>query len=62
MADRQALVSLLSFLIGTSLGRYGDKFGAKRRGWTVGATFFQALLLMAAALCAHFSGEPALAR
>ncbi|ORY54147.1 hypothetical protein BCR35DRAFT_355931 [Leucosporidium creatinivorum] len=61
IADRQALTSLLCFLLGTSLGRLGDKIGPKRRVWVTGATLFQALLVMAAALCIHYSGEPSLA-
>ncbi|WWC90209.1 uncharacterized protein L201_005142 [Kwoniella dendrophila CBS 6074] len=59
--DQQALVSLLSFWLGTSLGRFGDKIGNRRRTWLVTATFIQALLAMAAALCAHFSGQSGIA-
>ncbi|GAA5900144.1 hypothetical protein JCM6882_002625 [Rhodosporidiobolus microsporus] len=59
--DQQALTSLLSFLLGTSLGRIGDKYGAKRRSWVMGATFMMALLAMAAALCAKYSGERSVA-
>ncbi|KAK4684390.1 hypothetical protein P7C73_g5788, partial [Tremellales sp. Uapishka_1] len=55
--DQQALTSVLSFLIGASLGRFGDKIGAKHRSWLVLATFIQALLAMAGALCAHYSHE-----
>jgi len=55
--DQQALCSLLTFLMGTSLGRIGDKIGAKKRLWLVMASFTQALLAMAAALTAHYSGE-----
>jgi uncharacterized membrane protein YoaK (UPF0700 family) len=55
--DQQAFCSLLTFLIGTSLGRFGDKIGAKKKKWLVTATFIQALLAMAAALCTHYSGE-----
>lgn len=59
--DQQALTSLLSFLVGSSLGRIGDKVGAKRRWWVMTATFMMALLTMAASLCAHFSYEPSVA-
>ncbi|WVN87595.1 uncharacterized protein L203_102778 [Cryptococcus depauperatus CBS 7841] len=55
--DQQALTSLLSFWIGASLGRFGDWSGARKRTWLVSATFVQALLVMAAALAAHYSKE-----
>jgi len=48
---------LITFLMGTSLGRIGDKVGPKKRKWLVSATFVQALLAMAAALSTHYSGE-----
>lgn len=60
--DQQALCSVLSFLIGTSLGRIGDKMGAKKRTWLVLATFIQCLCCLAAALAAHYSGESAYAQ
>ncbi|GAA5846644.1 hypothetical protein JCM3766R1_005795 [Sporobolomyces carnicolor] len=59
--DQQALTSLLSFLVGTALGRIGDKVGPRRRWWIMSATFFMSLLTMAAALCAHFSAGPSIA-
>ncbi|OCF60163.1 hypothetical protein L486_02843 [Kwoniella mangroviensis CBS 10435] len=59
--DQQALTSLLSFWIGTSLGRLGDKIGARRRTWLVLATFIQALLAMAASLAAHYCGQDGIA-
>ncbi|KAM0751261.1 hypothetical protein T439DRAFT_301192 [Meredithblackwellia eburnea MCA 4105] len=59
--DRQALVSLLSFLIGTALGRLGDRIGPKKRVWLFSATMAQALCLMAAALTAWKSGESSFA-
>jgi len=59
--DQQALTSLLSFLVGTSLGRIGDHIGPRRRWWIMSATFFMSLLTMAAALCAHFSAGPSIA-
>ena len=55
--DQQALTSLLSFLLGTSLGRIGDRVGPKKRWWVMTGTFISALFTMAAALCAHFSRE-----
>lgn len=54
MPDKQALCSLLSFLLGTSVGRIGDKIGNNSRRWLISATIIQALMLMAAALLAHF--------
>jgi len=59
--DQQALTSLLSFIVGTSLGRFGVRIGAQRRTWLIGSTFLTALLCMAASLCAHFSGEESVA-
>jgi hypothetical protein len=59
--DQQALTSLLSFILGTTLGRFGDHIGAKKRQWLILATTIQALLAMAAALLAHFSGETGIA-
>ncbi|GEM10707.1 hypothetical protein Rt10032_c12g4724 [Rhodotorula toruloides] len=59
--DQQALTSLLSFLVGSSIGRIGDKVGSRRRWWIMTATFIMALFTMAAALCAHFSHESSVA-
>jgi len=59
--DQQALTSLLSFILGASLGRIGDKIGVKKRTWLVLATLIQALFAMAAALCAHFCGQDGIA-
>ncbi|KAK4046354.1 hypothetical protein OIV83_006135 [Microbotryomycetes sp. JL201] len=59
--DQQALCSLIAFLLGASLGRFGDWYGTQKRSWIAGATFLQALLVMAASLCIHFSGEPSIA-
>lgn len=61
-ARRQALCSLICFLLGASLGQLGDRIGPKRRLWVVGSTFFQAFLVMAASLCAYFSHEPSVAQ
>ncbi|GAA5824664.1 hypothetical protein JCM11251_005294 [Rhodosporidiobolus azoricus] len=60
--DQQALTSLLSFLLGTAVGRVGDKYGPKRRSWVMFATFLMALLSLAAALCAKYSGEASVAQ
>jgi len=57
MPDRQALVSLASFLGGSFLGRVGDRFGAKSRGWLALGTLLQAGLTMAASLCALYAHE-----
>ncbi|KAM0791041.1 hypothetical protein ACM66B_004337 [Microbotryomycetes sp. NB124-2] len=59
--DQQALCSLIAFLIGASLGRFGDWYGTQKRSWIAGATFVQALLVMAASLCIHYSGEESIA-
>jgi hypothetical protein len=59
--DQQALCSLISFIIGTSLGRFGERIGAKHRTWLVLASFAQVLMAMAAALAAHYSGESGVA-
>ncbi|KAH8082362.1 hypothetical protein HD553DRAFT_343756 [Filobasidium floriforme] len=61
MPDKQALCSLLSFLLGTSLGRFGDKIGPHRRIWLISATVAQALSVMAAAIAAHYSGQSGIA-
>ncbi|KAF5323666.1 hypothetical protein D9758_018409 [Tetrapyrgos nigripes] len=50
IADRQALVSLLTFNLGALLGRIGDRVGSHTRLWLVLGTFSQALFTMAAAL------------
>lgn len=59
--DQQALTSLLSFLLGTSIGRLGDRWGCKKKGWLVTSSWIQAVLLMAAAVAGHYCGEPAVA-
>ena len=58
LPDIQALVSLLSFLVGASLGRFENIFGGGRRKlWLVTATFAQCMMAMAAALTQHFSDD-----
>lgn len=60
MPDRQALTSLCSFLIGSFLGRIGDKYGAKSRGWLAIGTLLQAALTLAASLCAIYAHQSGL--
>ena len=60
-ADQQALCSLLSFMAGNSLGRIGDKVGAKRRIWLISGSLISTLLTMAAAIAFWKSGQPSLA-
>lgn len=61
MADRQALVSLITFLGGASLGRIGDKIGNNKRLWLILGTLIQTLFTMAAALTIWKSNEGAIA-
>ncbi|KAH8116002.1 hypothetical protein DFH11DRAFT_1840503 [Phellopilus nigrolimitatus] len=61
MADRQALVSLLTFLGGASLGRLGDRIGSNTRLWLSLGTFIQALFTMAAALTVWKGGQGSVA-
>jgi Protein of unknown function (DUF1275) len=60
-ADQQALTSLISFNLGASLGRFGDKVGATSRLWLVSGTFLQALFTMAASIAIWKSGQPGVA-
>ncbi|KAK7434054.1 hypothetical protein VKT23_020380 [Stygiomarasmius scandens] len=58
LADRQALTSLLSFIIGALVARFGGNLmGARSRGWFILGTFLQALLTMAAAISIWQSGQ-----
>ena len=61
MADQQALISLLCYLGGGLLGRYGNRVGPTKRAWLVAGTFLQALFTMAAALTVWKGGEPSIA-
>lgn len=58
--DQQALTSLLTFLMGAVVGQLGNRVGGRKRIWLIGATLGQMLLMMAAALAAHFCGESGL--
>ncbi|GAA93857.1 uncharacterized protein L969DRAFT_70206 [Mixia osmundae IAM 14324] len=55
MTDRQALTSLISFLIGAALARVTDRYpsilGPKQRSWLILATLVQALFLLIASIC-----------
>ncbi|KAF7323591.1 Aldedh domain-containing protein [Mycena kentingensis (nom. inval.)] len=61
IADRQALLSLLTFNIGAFLGRVGDRIGAHRRVWLVGATLLQAVLTAVAAVTIWRSAQGSIA-
>lgn len=50
IADRQALCSVLTFILGAFIGRLGDKLGCKTRLWLSLGTFIQALFTAAAAI------------
>lgn len=50
--DQQALVSLVCFWLGASLGRIGARLGPKSRRWILAATCAQVLLTVAAAVLA----------
>jgi hypothetical protein len=60
-ADQQALVSLISFNMASSIGRFGDRIGALTRLWLVMGTFLQALFTMIAAIAIWKSGQPSVA-
>ncbi|KAJ3552493.1 hypothetical protein NM688_g4122 [Phlebia brevispora] len=57
LADKQAAVSLVAFVIGASFIRIGDRMGSSTRAWMCLGTILQALCTMAAALCAWKCGE-----
>ncbi|KAG6874124.1 hypothetical protein C0995_005540 [Termitomyces sp. Mi166 len=60
-ADQQALCSLLSFQLGASVGRFGDRVGPLKRTWLIAGTLLQALLTMVAAVTLWQSGELSIA-
>jgi hypothetical protein len=60
-ADKLALTSLISFALGATIGRIGDKMGPKSRAWLMLGTFIQALFTMSAALTIWKSGEGSVA-
>ncbi|KDQ08582.1 hypothetical protein BOTBODRAFT_72306, partial [Botryobasidium botryosum FD-172 SS1] len=59
--ERQALCALLAFLLGSFIGRIGDRIGPKRRVWLVLGTLFQGLLSLFACFTAHASRESSFA-
>ncbi|KAA1473103.1 hypothetical protein DENSPDRAFT_222914 [Dentipellis sp. KUC8613] len=61
IADQQALTSVLTFIFGASIGRLGDRMGARTRAWLALGTFIQALFTMAAAICLWKSGQGSVA-
>jgi hypothetical protein len=61
IADRQALCSLLTFLLGAFLGRIGDHVGCRKRYWIVSATLLQAGFSLGAALTSHYGGQSSFA-
>ncbi|KAJ7928154.1 hypothetical protein B0H13DRAFT_1018783 [Mycena leptocephala] len=61
IADRQAIVSLLSFNLGAFFGRLGDRMGPHKRLWLVLSTLFQVLLTMGAALAIWKSDQGSIA-
>lgn len=61
VADRQALCSVVSFILGAFLGRAGDKIGAKTRLWMTFGTFLQSLFTMGASILIWQSREGSVA-
>jgi hypothetical protein len=61
LADQQALTSLISFNLGASLGRIGDRIGPLSRLWLVSGTMIQALFTTAASIAIWRSQEPSVA-
>lgn len=51
------MTSLLSFLFGSFLGRFGDRVGSKKRWYLVLSTFLQGLFVLGAALSIHWSND-----
>ncbi|KIK94530.1 hypothetical protein PAXRUDRAFT_782623, partial [Paxillus rubicundulus Ve08.2h10] len=61
LSDRLAVCSLLTFIAGSFIGRFGDKIGYSTRLWMCIGTFLQALLTMGAAITSWQSGAPTFA-
>jgi len=59
--DQQALCSVLTFLLGASIGRIGDKVGPRTRLWLFLGTMIQALFTTAAAIAIWQSGQGSIA-
>ncbi|KAF9788687.1 hypothetical protein BJ322DRAFT_1106658 [Thelephora terrestris] len=60
-SDRQALCSVLGFIVGCFVGRLGDKMGSNTRMWLFTGTMIQALFTMAASIAIWQSGEGSIA-
>lgn len=61
LADQQALCSLITFILGATIARIGDKMGCKTRAWLALGTFIQTLFTMAAAIAIWKSGQGSVA-
>ncbi|EGO03244.1 hypothetical protein SERLA73DRAFT_23921, partial [Serpula lacrymans var. lacrymans S7.3] len=61
LADQQALCSLITFILGATIARIGDKIGCKTRAWLVLGTFIQCICTMAAAIAIWKSGQGSVA-
>lgn len=57
LPDQQALCSLITFILGASIARIGDKIGCKTRAWLSLGTFIQTLFTAAAAIAIWKSGQ-----
>jgi len=60
-ADQQAITSLVTFNLGASIGRIGDRIGPLSRLWLISGTLLQALFTMAAAIAIWKSGQGSIA-
>lgn len=61
IADQQALCSLITFILGATIARIGDKMGCKTRAWLALGTLIQTLFTMAAAIAIWKSGQMSVA-
>lgn len=61
IADRLALTSLLSFILGGFIGRLGDRVGYSTRIWMASGTFIQTLFTMAATIAIWKANVPSYA-